>query len=114
MAITPGTPAYLQVASVIRAQIGSGELAPGDRLATMSQMQTDYDVSSTVIREALKELRREGLIIGQQGKGTYVADTHQQGTPDEDLAAQVRRLTQTVSRLDGRVSQLEGHNKGPT
>jgi DNA-binding FadR family transcriptional regulator len=77
----------------------------------MSQLRELYQVSSTVIRDALNELRREGLIEGQQGKGVFVRE-RPTGTPaTSDEASEIHRrldtLTKAIRRLDERLSQLE-------
>jgi len=55
----------------IRAQIISGELAPGQRLneAGLSEM---FEVSRSPLREALLVLEREDLVVSIPRKGTYV------------------------------------------
>lgn len=111
MAITPGTPAYMQVATDLRSQIANGSLPVGESIPSMSQLCKLYGVSNTVIRDALNELRREGLIVGQQGKGVFVQT---QAKPNEDASDPARliherldAITQTVRRLDERLAALE-------
>jgi GntR family transcriptional regulator len=69
-------PAYLRIADRIRERIGSKELPPGARLPTEDQLMREHAVSRTVIRYALNHLRNEGLIVGRQGSGNYVAEQH--------------------------------------
>ena len=105
-----GTPAYVQVAADLRAQIKSGSLPVGEKIPSMTQLRELYNVSNTVIRDALNELRREGLIVGQQGKGVFV----QQKPDTSDVADETRAIhkrldaiMQTVRRLDERMTALE-------
>ncbi|MHB1431715.1 MAG: GntR family transcriptional regulator [Streptosporangiaceae bacterium] len=114
MADLSGTPAYLQVAADLRAQITGGALPPGAQLPSMAQLRELYSVSNTVVRDALNELRREGLVIGQQGKGVFVRDTaaaKKTGrAPDGDLSGVMTRLDEladAVRGLDERMSRLE-------
>ena len=72
MTAMSGTPAYIQVAEDIRSQIRSGTLEPGDQLPSMTDLRQQYGVSNTVVRDALNELRRDGLVVGQRGKGVFV------------------------------------------
>jgi GntR family transcriptional regulator len=67
-------PMYQQVAADIRAKIERGILKPGDKLPSTRQLVKDYDVSETVIRFAMVQLRAEGLVYGRQGKGVFVAE----------------------------------------
>nr|NIP74681.1 GntR family transcriptional regulator [Xanthomonadales bacterium] len=46
----------------LRRQIVEGELAPGDKINEKVLCQT-YQVSRTPLREALKVLAREGLVV---------------------------------------------------
>lgn len=62
-----------QVVDDIRGRIKSGELKPGDKLPTKSELAKQYQVSPSVIDAAMIELRAAGLVRGQQGKGVYVA-----------------------------------------
>ncbi|MFI6758760.1 winged helix-turn-helix domain-containing protein [Micromonospora sp. NPDC050417] len=62
------------IANEITAKIKSGELAPGDKLPSTSQLADQYNVSPGTVHRALSLLHDRDLIIGQPGRGTYVAD----------------------------------------
>ncbi|NES31474.1 GntR family transcriptional regulator [Micromonospora terminaliae] len=55
-------------------QIRTGELKPGDKLPSISELCAQYGVSTQVIRSAMLILRAEGLVEGHQGRGVYVRD----------------------------------------
>ncbi|MGB7605021.1 MAG: GntR family transcriptional regulator [Lutisporaceae bacterium] len=61
------------VFETIRNAIISGSLKPGERLMEV-QMAERLGVSRTPIREAIRKLELEGLIIMLPRKGAYVAD----------------------------------------
>lgn len=103
MTVISGTPAYIQVANDLRDQIREGKLHPGDQLLSSAQLRAKYRVSNTVIRDAVNELRRAGFVVGQQGKGVFVADA----IPDEGASAASDELTTLVQALSSRVSSLE-------
>lgn len=117
MADLSGTPAYLQVAADLRKQIAGGALPVGAKLPSMTQLRELYGVSNTVIRDALNELRREGLVVGQQGKGVFVraetaVDVRGRGgqLSPGDASVIMRRLDEladVVRGLDERMSRLE-------
>jgi GntR family transcriptional regulator len=67
-----GRPAYLQIADDIRSQILEGTLQVGDQLPSEPGLMADYGVSRIVVRQALDVLRSEGLIVKQQGRGSFV------------------------------------------
>jgi GntR family transcriptional regulator, transcriptional repressor for pyruvate dehydrogenase complex len=52
----------------------SGDLNPGDRLASERELADQLKVSRNVIREASKILEARGLVTIQTGSGVYVAD----------------------------------------
>jgi GntR family transcriptional regulator len=66
------TPKYQQLADLIRQRIDHGELTPGDRIPSESQLGDAYRLSRITIRQALADLERDGLLERVPGKGTYV------------------------------------------
>ncbi|MFG2328788.1 GntR family transcriptional regulator [Streptomyces sp. NPDC048604] len=67
-------PAYLRVASDLRAKIANGSLPPHARLPSQARIREEYGVSDTVALEARKVLMAEGLVEGRSGSGTYVRE----------------------------------------
>lgn len=67
------TPNYQRVAEEIRRRITSGELKPGDKLPSTSQLMAEFQVGNTAIRNAMLILRSEGWVEGHQGKGVFVS-----------------------------------------
>ncbi|MCB0153854.1 MAG: GntR family transcriptional regulator, partial [Anaerolineae bacterium] len=65
-------PYYIQVKKSILQQIDSGVWQKGTQLPGEPELCRLFDVSRTVIRQALKELEFEGLITREKGKGTFV------------------------------------------
>ena len=52
----------------------SGEFAPGSQLTAEFDLIEQMGVSRTTLREALKRLEEQGLIVQRRGRGTYVRD----------------------------------------
>lgn len=65
------------VADRIRNQIIAGELRPGSRLVE-TELATRFGTSRGPIREALRELEREGIIISPPRRGTIVGSMTKQ------------------------------------
>ena len=65
-------PMYQQIAEGLRAQIESGELAPGDQLPTELELRDRYSSSRNTIRDAIKRLTSQGLVETRPGQGTFV------------------------------------------
>jgi GntR family transcriptional regulator len=68
------TPVYRQLASLLRSEITSGQLAPGKPLPSESTLMGEPGISRDTVRKAVGMLRDEGLVVTVQGKGSYVAD----------------------------------------
>ena len=75
MKLQPVGPAYLQVARQLRESILSGQLAVGERLPVESQLGAAMGVSRSTVREALRLLASQGLVVTTRGVtgGTTVA-----------------------------------------
>lgn len=71
------TAKYERLANAIREQIRSGELKPGDKLPSISQIREEYQISYGSVRGAMLVLKAEGLIEGRQGDGVFVKDPNQ-------------------------------------
>jgi GntR family transcriptional regulator len=67
-------PYYAQVKDALRGQVELADWRPGDQLPGEPELCVAFDVSRTVIRQALTELQHEGLIVRQKGRGTFVAE----------------------------------------
>ena len=63
-----------QLAAALASRVASGELAPGDRLPTEQQLAAAHGVSRTVVREAVHQLKSQGLLRSRQGSGVFVTD----------------------------------------
>ena len=55
-------------------EIMNGKLTPGERLPSEEKLCARFDVSRTVIREAIQRLRGRGLLRTLKGSGSYIAD----------------------------------------
>ncbi|WP_291797898.1 FCD domain-containing protein [Brevibacterium sp.] len=60
------------VAAALRERIVAGALTPGERLPSENDLAREHAVSRTVVREAIGNLRAEGLVRSARGSGTYV------------------------------------------
>lgn len=64
-------PAYQALANELRQRIEDGRIAPGQALPSATALMSEYGVSSTVVKNAMRELRASGHVVGQQGKAVY-------------------------------------------
>jgi DNA-binding FadR family transcriptional regulator len=63
-----------ELMSRLAADITSGKLAPGSQLPTEQELIAATGVSRTVVREAVAQLRAEGLVVTRQGVGAFVVE----------------------------------------
>jgi GntR family transcriptional regulator len=60
------------IAEAIRSQIESGELPPGAQLPSERDLASAYGTARNTAREAVRILSDAGLVITDQGKGSFV------------------------------------------
>ena len=63
---------YVSIGLELRQQLANGDYQIGDRLPTERDIAENYNVSRTVIREAIIMLELEGLVEVRKGSGVYV------------------------------------------
>ncbi|MCI9217212.1 GntR family transcriptional regulator [Lachnospiraceae bacterium 42-17] len=63
---------YSQLYNTFYSKITSGEWENGHRIEPERELCQLYNVSRITVRETLRLLEQEGLIVRQQGRGTYV------------------------------------------
>lgn len=73
--MTPTVSRLETLARELTTRIVNGEYLPGERLPTESQLQEQWGVSRSVVREAMKVLASQGLVRIEQGRGTFVSDS---------------------------------------
>jgi len=66
-------PRYQAIAADLAAKIRDGHYAPGQALPAQRELSAAYGVTLMTLRQALRELDGEGLIVQRPGKGTFVA-----------------------------------------
>jgi GntR family transcriptional regulator len=65
-------PLYMQVKEILRGYILDGTYAPHSKLPSENELIKQYKVSRITVRQALRDLQKEGLIFSIQGKGSFV------------------------------------------
>jgi GntR family transcriptional regulator len=63
---------YLQLLSILKKKIESGEWPLGSQIPTEEDLCKIYDVSRATVRTAVLELVRQGFLKRQQGRGTFI------------------------------------------
>jgi GntR family transcriptional regulator len=65
-------PAYAQLVSILRNSMAAGILRPGDQLPSEAQLCERYGVSPMTVRRAINVLVDQGIVMAEQGRGTFV------------------------------------------
>lgn len=115
---TDSRPMYLQIIEQIKLKILAGDWPQGRALPSIRELAAATHVSVITVKRAYLELEREGLIVTQQGRGSFVADTdslqvnlrqaqlekhiealldtaHQLGLSDKDLLNEMQKIIAT-------------------
>ena len=100
-------PLYHQLEEILSRRIEKGEFPPGTAIPTEEQLQRDYGVSRTTVRQALARLVLAGKLKRFPGKGTFVTEERRLEKPGlrsitEDLLFQSLRLAikMVTSRME--------------
>lgn len=67
-------PVYYQLKEVIKEKIKENFWKVGQCIDSERELSEEYGVSRMTVRQALGELVREGLLIREKGKGTFVCE----------------------------------------
>ena len=114
-----GVPIYRQIQDQIRFGIASGRLSPGEQLPTVRALAVELSVNPNTVIRAYTELERLGVLMTEQGSGTFVAEqslplltTEERRRKLESLCAEFlghaarygfapAELLQTIQKLNG-------------
>jgi GntR family transcriptional regulator len=103
-------PLYQQLASLLRGHIRSGELPPGGKMPTEGELSERFSTSRNTVRLALDVLRNEGLVVSQQGRGSFVRTEPPMRYYASLTGSRSRRL-EAQRRRDTFTQQIEAQGK---
>lgn len=93
---TGSQPIYEQISSQIKSLIISGLLKEGDMLPSMRLLAKELKISVITTKRAYEELEREGFIVSQTGKGSFVAGRNMELIREAQLQKIEQLLNQAV------------------
>lgn len=70
---------YQEVAHYINDFIQENQLSSGDKLPTLTELCTQYEVGKNTIIKAIEVLDHHGIVYQVRGSGTYVRSQHRKG-----------------------------------
>ena len=74
-------PLYMQLVNAIKSAVAEGRLRPGDVLPSERALVEMLKIARGTARKALQQLLEEGVLIRNQGSGTFVAPQVRQSLP---------------------------------
>lgn len=92
-----------QLIDLLRSEIRAKKLQSGERLPTEQDLVARFQVSRTVVREAIASLRAEGLVTTRQGAGAFVAEGAAQ-RPFRIVSDELRSLTEVLNVMQLRLA----------
>ena len=110
-------PVYSRIVTVLAERVTSGVYPPGSRLPSGSQLCAEFGVSPMTVRRALSILQTQGLVSGEQGRGTFarpvlLGDTEfrldSQAGEWLDGSAEIRLLSASMTKADEKVAAMLG------
>jgi len=87
-------PIYLQLVQQVREGVARGDLETGEKLPSVRQLSRELLVNPNTIARAYTELEREGVLIGRQGLGLFVAEIKSELTK----TAREKRLRESLDQ----------------
>lgn len=100
---------YIQLASLFRQRIESGEWDVGQKMPTVKELSDQCGVATMTIRQSLDILQEEGLIERFRAKGTFVREQ-----PKKDLWCEVNTdwSGMLIARQDATIEVLSDQEDG--
>jgi GntR family transcriptional regulator len=123
-AISRGSPLplHVQIRDLLLDRIERGELAPGARLQRERALAEQLGVSLAPVRQAILDLVKEGYLVRQRGRGTFVRgprleekiailSSFTKSLRAQGLEAEVRVLRQAVADAPAEVAHALGKRR---
>lgn len=101
-------PIYSQIIEQIRQFIVSGEIKPGDKLASVRDMAEEAGVNPNTMQRALAELERTGLIYSQRTSGRFITEKKEliQEMKDELANEKISEFLKNMEKIGYKKEQV--------
>ncbi len=77
-------PIFIQLVEILKTDILSGKLSPGDKISTVRDLAQEAAVNPNTMQRAMTELERLGLVYTERTSGRFV-------TKDEELIRTLKK-----------------------
>ena len=89
-------PIFRQIADGLRASMARGAVGPDNRLPSVRALAESLGVNPNTVHKAFTELEREGLVVGERGRGMVVRDGVRRAARTAGEESVVDRLADAV------------------
>ena len=96
-----GRPMYTQIMDQVQQRVAVGDWLPGTKLPSIRELAAAVHVSVITIKRAYLELERNGVIVTQQGKGSWVKDDSEGSTRGRLRRDELERHLERAATLAG-------------
>ena len=93
-------PIYLQIMDLIKNQMISKKLLPGEKLLSVRDMSKQLEVNPNTVQRAYLEMEREMLVYTKRGQGTFIVD-------EPEVVSKLRQ-DMVLDRVATFVREMEG------
>lgn len=105
-------PLHHQIQRLLRARIESGQWGPGERIPTEMALVAHFGVSRATLRESLRALERDGLIVRHRRRGTFVRQVSPAGMARRTITNLVLGYDSEIRVVGGAVAPAPPHVVG--
>jgi len=105
---TDGRPMYLQIIEQIKNKIAVNDWQAGFKLPSIREFAVSLKVSVITVKRAYQDLEVQGVIVTQQGKGSFVAGGENMSLKmkQEELDIHIVEVLKTASILDMNIDEI--------
>jgi GntR family transcriptional regulator len=104
--LTTGVDLPTRLANDLRDRLGRNEWYAGEKLPTENELCEQYGVSRATVRQALRTLGNDGLIVIRQGRGSFVTESSMIRAGMQEL----KSITSTIAEM-GHKPGMEYHHR---
>jgi DNA-binding GntR family transcriptional regulator len=98
-------PLYQQIKNWFLSKIEANQLLKGDAVPSEAQLSEALRVSRATVRQAFYELRLEGYVVREKGRGTFIGPSDSSITTSQTDKAPEIHLRRSIQNLNDANSQ---------
>jgi GntR family transcriptional regulator len=92
-------PIYIQICNDIKEQIIRGQLNDGDKLPSIREYSTIYEVTALTIQRAMQQLEQDGIIQSRKGIGSFIIDGSKNRLAQKMIHAQTQEFITRMKNM---------------